>query len=109
MQPNEIEADKSMTKSSRMMLARISQSRQRFGSYRHDLLVALRMLGSVEAEMMMAEWENWVVNESARCRQVERVLYSTDSNKTEGLKEWWTQYCPSCISAMDDLEHEGDA
>ena len=49
---------------------RIQCTRQDLGSRRHDLLVGLRVVNSVEREMLRAEWETWLMNESAKCQQI---------------------------------------
>ncbi|KAI0016688.1 PH domain-containing protein [Xylariomycetidae sp. FL0641] len=60
--------------SSRATARRLRRTRQRLGSYRHDLLVAMRLVNTVEAEMLHAEWENWLLDENLRCEQVAAVL-----------------------------------
>jgi len=88
--PMELGQETFMTKSTQSMLHRITRSRQHFGSYRHDLLVALRLVGTVEKEAMRAEWENWVMSESSRCKHVESRLHNGDD--TAALRDWWNQY-----------------
>ncbi|KAI0115080.1 hypothetical protein F4814DRAFT_418212 [Daldinia grandis] len=74
--------------SSRATARRLRQTRQKLGTYRHDLLVAMRTVNSVEREMMYAEWENWLLDENYRCEQVEIVLAawndSADGGKLKG-------------------------
>ncbi|KAF2665034.1 transcription factor SipA3 [Microthyrium microscopicum] len=96
--------NQTIARSTRSMLARITKTRHNFGSYRHDLLVALRMVGSVEREMLQAEWENWVMSESNRCRQVETLLHTAGRNDTQKLRSWWEQYCMSCIGALSEIQ-----
>ncbi|KAH8673669.1 PH domain-containing protein [Xylariales sp. PMI_506] len=59
---------------SRATARRLRRNRQRLGAYRHDLIVAMRMVNSVEREMLQSEWENWLLDENLRCDQVEGVL-----------------------------------
>ncbi|KAI1807915.1 hypothetical protein F4811DRAFT_503719 [Daldinia bambusicola] len=68
--------------SSRATARRLRQTRQKLGAYRHDLLVAMRTVNSVEREMMHAEWENWLFDENHRCEQVEVMLASWNSNNS---------------------------
>lgn len=107
---------------------RLRRTRQHLGSYRHNLVVAMRMVNSVEKEMLQAEWENWLLGENTRCRQVEamlrdnrtsplqgRVAKESDSQKVlkshlqEGdgklyeLREWQAEYCNSCKLEQDQL------
>ncbi|CAK7238248.1 SNF1-interacting protein [Sporothrix eucalyptigena] len=53
---------------------RLRRSRQRLGAYRHDLVVAMRVVNSVEREMVQSEWENWLADETQRCDQVGAML-----------------------------------
>ena len=76
--------------------------------YRHDLLVALRVVNSIEKEALQAEWEGWVMEENRRCRQVERLLGGQEENHTDAsgldgslvtrreLRKWHDDYCGSC-------------
>lgn len=75
---------------SRATARRLRRSRQRLGVYRHDLLVAMRILNGVEREMLQSEWENWLMDENQRCHQVGTVLRmwndtaSTPSSNSRG-------------------------
>ncbi|KAJ9154953.1 PH domain-containing protein [Pleurostoma richardsiae] len=53
---------------------RLRRTRQRLGSYRHDLLVAMRVVNSIEREMVQSEWENWLADENVRCEEVALML-----------------------------------
>lgn len=100
---------------------RLRRTRQHLGSYRHDLMVAMRVVNNVEREMMKAEWENWLLDENARCKQAQVMLRetrtsaspnkktkSTDSQKVleakererkeklNELRKWQEEYCGSC-------------
>jgi hypothetical protein len=107
---------------------RLRRTRQHLGSYRHDLLVAMRVVNNVEREMMRAEWENWLLDENTRCKQVQVMLREHRSNssvnkrikgtesqqvieakererigKIEDLKKWHEEYCGSCKMEQDML------
>ncbi|TDZ71842.1 putative PH domain-containing protein [Colletotrichum trifolii] len=104
------------TASSRATARRLRRTRQRLGSYRHDLLVAMRIVNSIEREMVQSEWENWVADENVRCDKLKTVLDSSDGagskskrssdqkvikgnideGKRETLREWYDTYCGSC-------------
>lgn len=101
---------------------RLRRTRQRLGSYRHDLLVAMRVVNNIEKEMIQSEWENWLADENLRCEQVkmmlsdkssnvsssktaatvdvsdgkQKVLRPVDEKRTESLKGWHAEYCGSC-------------
>ena len=104
-------------KSHTSMAPELQRSRQQLGFRRHDLLVALRVVNSIEKELLKAEWQRWVVGENIRCRQLglllkkghdrpptegEGTLLGSDSplNMTlEGrveVNEWYEDYCNSC-------------
>lgn len=103
---------------------RLRRTRQHLGSYRHDLLVAMRVVNSVEQEMLRAEWENWLLDENNRCKQVERMLHQSNQtrddapsssskgstqqamdakrrNRLDGMRAWYEDYCGSCRSEQD--------
>lgn len=88
---------------------RIQQTRERLGVYRHDLLVALRVINSIEKEVLQSEWERWLQQEVRRCRQVEGLLVNDADDKTDteegqtvlaglngDVKQWYETYCSSC-------------
>jgi hypothetical protein len=102
---------------------RLKRVRQRMGAYRHDLLVALRVINKVEREMVQAEWEGWLAGEAARCEMAREMLLPQNKGQgqsSEGehaaveddakhgdgdgakgqrgaaLKKWFAEYCASC-------------
>jgi hypothetical protein len=85
-------------------LDRLQRSRQHIGSYRHDLLVALRVVDRVEKEMLRAEWESWVWSEAAKCKQVNEVIKKGSEKDTEGLRRWWGDYCGSCLQEVGQMK-----
>lgn len=108
---------------------RLRRTRQHLGTYRHDLLVAMRVVNNVEREMMKAEWENWLLDENTRCKQVQLMLQEhsrelTQKGRTKGkdkdsgqqvlgddqkekrwdsLRVWSEDYCGSCKREQDAL------
>ncbi|TLD23043.1 hypothetical protein PspLS_07189 [Pyricularia sp. CBS 133598] len=103
------------SRSSKLAARRIRRTRQRLGSYRHDLVVAMRVVNSIEREMIQTEWENWLMDENMRCEQVrvmlndegkDRTPYREDSqhrmtrpideHRVQSLREWHEEYCGSC-------------
>lgn len=109
----------------------LRRTRQRLGSYRHDLLVAMRVVNSIEKEMIQSEWENWLADENLRCDQVkmmlsekssssssssnnkaaastagaggdgQKVMRPIDEKRVEALTHWHAQYCGSCKLEKD--------
>jgi hypothetical protein len=105
---------------------RLRRTRQHLGAYRHDLLVAMRVVNSIEREILRAEWENWLLDENTRCKQAQMLLQdnSNPSNdrsvgKADGqqvmdikdkrmknLRSWQEEYCGSCRREQEAL-HQG--
>ena len=85
----------STTDSDSKILGRLQRSRYTFGTYRHDLLVALKVVERVERETISAEWEGWVRSEVGRCRATRKML-SAEEGGSKGVREWWDRYCGSC-------------
>jgi hypothetical protein len=79
---------------------RVQQSRQRLGTQRHDLMVAVRVVNSIEKELLSAAWEEWVLAEHRRCQVVEGLVLNdlSQNNTTVGdeLQSWYDEYCTSC-------------
>jgi hypothetical protein len=107
---------------------RLRRTRQHLGSYRHDLLVAMRVVNNVEREMLKAEWENWLLDENTRCKQVQMMLRENRgsispnrrikgadsqqvldakererSGKMDDLRKWQEEYCGSCKVEQERL------
>lgn len=61
---------------------RLRRTRQRLGTYRHDLLVAMRVVNNIEKEMVQSEWENWLADENLRCEQVKMMLTDKSSSSS---------------------------
>ena len=99
----------------------IQRTRRKLGVYRHDLLVAMRVVNSIEREVVRTEWERWVGSERRRCRQLGAVLdgaasgrgsHGADGNgnsksngtigelgtRKEEVQRWFGEYCQSCQS-----------
>ncbi|KAI0166519.1 PH domain-containing protein [Xylariaceae sp. FL1272] len=113
---------------SRATARRLRNTRQKLGSYRHDLVVAMRLVNSVEKEMLRSEWENWLFDENRRCEQVSDMLQEPatsarpgsgkeqknlggeeDGRRKESLRKWYEGYCGSCKMDQEVLlrEREG--
>lgn len=106
---------------------RLRQTRQRLGAYRHDLVVAMRVVNGIEREMLQSEWENWLVNEKSLCDDLGVILESEGTNKgsssdssnkaqtaqkimqsmpeerKQALREWRGKYCGSCRSDYETM------
>ncbi|KAL2074438.1 hypothetical protein VTL71DRAFT_8216 [Oculimacula yallundae] len=105
---------------------RLRRTRQHLGSYRHELMIALRVVNNVERETIKAEWENWLLDENQRCRQAQVILHEDRTNKrTKGgeaqqvlgmkrgdgrldeLRRWHEEYCGSCKLEQEKLLQQG--
>lgn len=115
-------------KSTRSTARRLRRTRQNLGAYRHDLLVAIRVVNNVEREMLRAEWENWLFDENARCMQVKSMLREGENGigatkkgqearqqpmggkaeKMEALRRWQEEYCGSCRREQERLFSSGN-
>lgn len=93
-------------------------------------MIAMRVVNNVEREMMQAEWENWLLGENTRCKQVQlllreppnstskskrsktvesqQVLESQAKERTrlDGLRKWQQEYCGSCKLEQDMMLKE---
>ncbi|KJZ78985.1 hypothetical protein HIM_01758 [Hirsutella minnesotensis 3608] len=110
--------------SSRSTARRLRRTRQRLASYRHDLLVAMRVVNNVEREMLRSEWENWLFNEKSLCDELDSLLLQGSRSKMgdgttgqspstqkllgsmgrarrEAVGEWRDGYCGSCRSDLE--------
>ncbi|PVH85112.1 hypothetical protein DL98DRAFT_558090 [Cadophora sp. DSE1049] len=104
---------------------RLRRTRQHLGSYRHELMIAIRVVNNVEREIVKAEWENWLLDENQRCRQVQMMLQEDqkrkstkegESQRTMGIREqegqmdelrrWQEDYCGSCRLEQEKLLQE---
>ncbi|KAJ5157243.1 uncharacterized protein N7482_008343 [Penicillium canariense] len=100
---------------------RFLQTRERLGMYRHNLLVALRVVNTIEKEVIQTEWERWLREEMRRCRQVEILLGGGNhaegdaaaqvaqaerifAENTGSIKEWYERYCSSCREEQEQVQ-----
>lgn len=108
-------------KSTRAAARRLRRGRQSLGAYRHDLLVAMRVVNKVEREMIAAEWENWLWGEVRRCEVVGGMMdrpgdaaqkalsggKDGGDKRREELREWQREYCGSCRAELERVEKGG--
>ena len=100
---------------------RLQRSREHLGLQRHDLLVAMRVVNSIEREMMQAEWENWLIEENVKCKHLGAVLsqntmeFPVKKNddgqhvsearlaRLKEIRAWQQQYCESCDKELETV------
>jgi hypothetical protein len=80
---------------------RLQRTRQNLGSHRHDLLVALRVVNRIEKEVLEAEYETWLLDETLKCERV-GVLLNGEGGKRAGedVEVWLRRYCGDCEIAL---------
>lgn len=112
------------SRSSRSTARRLRRTRQRLGSYRHDLVVAMRVVNNLEREVLQSEWENWLSNEKALCDSLEVLISGgnkgskrdksdpmdaaqkrlgdfTSREELKTLKDFGATHCGSCRADFD--------
>ena len=67
---------------------RLHRSRQNLGSHRHDLLVALRVVNRIEKEVVEAEYENWLLDETHKCDRVGAIIEGNGKGKEKAVEAW---------------------
>lgn len=88
------------------------------------MVVALRVINSIEREMVNAEWEGWLYGEVARCKQLEMHLNKDATGSVNGddrsetgkqqnlglervnwsdVRSWYEKYCSSCFREEESL------
>lgn len=100
---------------------RVGRWRRRLGSHRHDLLVALRVINSIERGMVDAEWEGWLEEENMKCKHMKTLMRQnrtapSDSGEQGGqqpsgmgsqdrtrIMSWHGVYCGSCAQEKELL------
>lgn len=82
---------------------RLRRTREHLGTYRHDLMVAMRVVNGIEQEVIQAEWEDWIVGETMRCAQMETIMAKDNETHIEEMgqtKRLFEEYCVSCKEAQ---------
>ena len=79
---------------------RLQRTRQALGTYRHDLLVAMRVVNSVEREVVQAEYEDWLMRENRKCHLLQEAIAENRTEYTaarlDEIRDWRGGYCESC-------------
>ncbi|KAK4507529.1 hypothetical protein PRZ48_001264 [Zasmidium cellare] len=95
---------------------RIYRSRDAIARYRHDLLVALRVVNRVERDVVLAEWEEWVRAEEKKCAKIEGMVRRRQAGKKDSkstdpatldseLGADFADYCTSCRDELSSLKN----
>ncbi|KAF4555688.1 Hypothetical protein D9617_2g056510 [Elsinoe fawcettii] len=93
--------------------SRLHGTRKTLARYRHDLLVALRVVNRVEKEVVQSAWEDWVTEESDRCDRMKRMLgtgHDGDGKGGKRIDKRWSKvdselenYCKGCRKELEAL------
>ena len=83
--------------STRKTAKKLMKARQNLGMYRHDLLVAIRMVNNMERNIIQSQWENWLISEVVKCKQASYMLRDyQDREIIEDVVHLVKEYCDSC-------------
>ncbi|RDA92223.1 hypothetical protein CP533_5707 [Ophiocordyceps camponoti-saundersi (nom. inval.)] len=89
---------------SQAMARRLRRTRQKLASYRYDLVVAMRVVNSIEREAIQSELEKWLINENSLCDDLDHAMRA-GGGRADGrfsslgrgsLAEWRERHCSSC-------------
>ncbi|RDA86751.1 hypothetical protein CP532_4200 [Ophiocordyceps camponoti-leonardi (nom. inval.)] len=89
---------------SQAMARRLRRTRQKLASYRYDLVVAMRVVNSIEREAIQSELEKWLINENSLCDDLDLAMRA-GGGRADGrlsslgrgsLAEWRERHCSSC-------------
>jgi len=103
--PSSTVSTQSFFKPSTHSTQRLHRTRQSLGSHRHDLLVALRVVNRIEKEVVEAEYENWLLDETHKCSKVGKLLESAaKKGKEKQVEDWVKGYCGDCQKSLQVVE-----
>lgn len=83
---------------------RLHRTRQNLGSHRHDLLVALRVVNRIEKEVVEAEYEHWLLDETHKCDRIGAMIEGSGKGKEKEVEAWVKGYCGDCRSSLDSVK-----
>ena len=82
----------------------------------------MRIVNRVEREVVQAEWENWLCDEMAKCKAVEKMMAENrtqslaspagvqqnlsmeeDHDRFREVRVWLDDYCGSCSREQEQL------
>lgn len=90
---------------------RLQSTRSSLGGYRHDLLIAMRVVNSIEREVIQGEYQKWAMSEHRRCQAVAPFVNGTSGKEIiqgskkeqQALAGWYDEYCTSCTAEYDRI------
>lgn len=63
------------------------------------MLVALRVVNRIEQEVVEAEYEHWLLDETQKCAKVGTMLDGTKKND-KNVQTWVKGYCEDCERSL---------
>ncbi|KAF1926676.1 transcription factor SipA3 [Didymella exigua CBS 183.55] len=78
---------------------RLERTRRNLGVQRHDLLVALRVVNRIEREVVEAEYEHWLLDETHKCARVGTMLDGSKKHD-QTVQAWVNGYCGDCEESL---------
>ncbi|KAF2826217.1 hypothetical protein CC86DRAFT_406510 [Ophiobolus disseminans] len=102
--PSSLPSANSPLKTSTQSTRRLHRTRQNLGSHRHNLLVALRVVNRIEKEVVEAEYENWLLDETHKCDRVGAMIEGSSKGKEKEVEAWVKGYCGDCRSNLKSVE-----
>ena len=58
------------------------------------------MVNRIEKEVLEAEYENWLLDETHKCERFESLMGDHDEKKRKEVEAWAKSYCGDCESAL---------
>ena len=67
--------------------------------------MALRVVNRIEKEVVEAEYENWLLDETHKCSRVGALLEEAGGRGKEKQVEAWVKgYCGDCKTSLDGVK-----
>jgi hypothetical protein len=59
-------------------------------------LVALRVVNRIEKEVVEAEYEHWLLDETHKCERIAAMVGEAGKGKEKEVEAWVKGYCGDC-------------
>jgi hypothetical protein len=63
--------------------------------------VALRVVNRIEKEVVEAEYEHWLLDETHKCERVGAMIEGSGKDKEKEVEEWVRGYCGDCRRGLE--------
>lgn len=61
-------------------------------------------MNRIEKEVVEAEYENWLLDETHKCERVGTMIEESGKGKEKEVEAWIKGYCSDCKSSLDGVE-----